>query len=133
MSTLDGSATLTTGNSVLSASSATVSNALYSALTGSTDFTAAGGLGATTGSFADYAAAIVSSAASKASTASAAYTAKNTSQSNFANALSSQSGVNLDEETAHLSTLQNKYTAASQLIQAINEMFTALVTAVQST
>lgn len=133
VSTLDGSATLTTGSSVLSASSATVSNALYSALTGSTDFTAAGGLGATTGSFTDYAAAIVSSAASKASQASSAYAAKNTSQSNFANALSSQSGVNLDEETSRLSTLQNKYTAASQLIQAINEMFTALVTAVQST
>lgn len=133
VSTLDASTTLTTASSVLSVGSATVSNALYGALTGSTSFSAAGGLGATTGSFADYAASVVSSAASKASAASAAYTAKDTAQSTFANALSSQSGVNLDEETANLSALQNKYTAASQLIQTINQMFTALMTAVQST
>lgn len=46
--------------------------------------------------------------------------------------LSSQSGVNLDEESARLSTLQNKYSAASALIQAINTMYSALLTAVQS-
>jgi flagellar hook-associated protein 1 FlgK len=50
----------------------------------------------------------------------------------FANALASQSGVNLDEETAKISTLQNQYTAASQLMQVINEMFSSLLTAVQS-
>ncbi len=132
VSTLDASATLTAGSSVLSPSSATVSNALYSALTGSTSFSAAGGLGASTGSFTDYAAAIVSSAASKASQASATYTAKDTAQSTFANALSSQSGVNLDQETANLSSLQNKYTAASELIQVIEQMFTALTSAIQA-
>ena len=47
-------------------------------------------------------------------------------------ALSSQSGVNLDEETARVSTLQNQYTAASELIKVINDMFSSLMTAVQS-
>ena len=47
-------------------------------------------------------------------------------------ALSSQSGVNLDEESANLSTLQNQYSAASALISAINTMYSALITAVQS-
>jgi flagellar hook-associated protein 1 FlgK len=46
--------------------------------------------------------------------------------------MSSQSGVNLDEETARISTLQAQYTAASQLIQAINQMFTSLMAAVQT-
>ncbi|WP_315835674.1 flagellar hook-associated protein FlgK [Bradyrhizobium prioriisuperbiae] len=132
VSTLDSSSTLNVGDTVLSAGSATVSDALYSALTGSTSFAAAGGLGGSSQSFTDYAAAIVANAASKASQASSAYTAKNTAQSTFANALSSQSGVNLDEETANLSMLQNKYSAASQLIQIINEMFSSLLTAVQS-
>ncbi|CAL78595.1 putative flagellar hook-associated protein 1 (HAP1, FlgK protein) [Bradyrhizobium sp. ORS 278] len=131
--TLDSSATLTSGSQVLTAGSATVINALYDKLTGSTSFKAAGGLSATTGSFADYAAAIVANVASKASQASSNYTAKSTAQSSYASSLSSQSGVNIDEETARLSSLQNKYAAASQLISVVNSMFSSLLTAVQST
>ncbi|QPF83130.1 flagellar hook-associated protein FlgK [Bradyrhizobium genosp. L] len=130
--TLDSSATLTAGNQVLSSGSATVTNSLLSALTGSNNFAMAGGLGATTSSFTDYAATLVANVASKAATASTAYTAKQTAQSTYANSMSSQSGVNIDEETANLSTLQNKYAAASELIQAINSMFSALMTAIQS-
>lgn len=129
---LDESTTLTTGATVLSSGSATIVDQLYSTLTGSTDFAAVGGLGATTSSFADYASALISKVATQASAASDAYTAKETTQSTLASAMSSQSGVNLDEETAKLSTLQNQYAAASQLIQAVNEMFDALIAAVQS-
>ncbi|MFT4117779.1 flagellar hook-associated protein FlgK [Bradyrhizobium sp.] len=132
LATLDSSSSLTVGSNVLSSGSATTVNALYDALTGSRTFASTGGLAATTGSFADYAATIVSDVASKSSQASANYTAKQTAQSTYANSLSSQSGVNLDEESAKLSTLQNKYTAASALIQAINTMYSALLTAVQS-
>ncbi|MGY4571951.1 flagellar hook-associated protein FlgK [Bradyrhizobium sp. USDA 3256] len=130
--TLDASSTLTVGTSVLSPGSATVVNALSSALTGATNFGMAGGLGATTGSFTDYAAAIVANVAGKATQASAAYTAKQTAQSTYANSLSSQSGVNIDEESANLSALQNKYAAASQIITAINAMFSALMTAMSA-
>ncbi|MDR3468610.1 MAG: flagellar hook-associated protein FlgK [Xanthobacteraceae bacterium] len=130
--TLDSSSTLTTGSSVLSSGSATVVNALYDTLTTSTSFAAAGGLGATTGSFTDYAAAIVSNVASKASQASSTYTAKETAQSTYASSLSSESGVNLDEESARLSSLQNEYSAASELIQVVDSMFSSLVTAIQS-
>lgn len=127
--TLDASSTLTVGNPVLSSGSATVVNALSSALTGSTNFAMAGGLGATTGSFTDYAAAIVANVAGKASQASATYTSKQTAQSTYASSLSSQSGVNIDQESANLSALQNKYAAASQIITTINSMFSALMTA----
>jgi flagellar hook-associated protein 1 len=132
-STLDSSATLTTGSQVLPPGSATVVNALESALTAQTNFAAAGGLSATTGSFADYASSIVADVASKASQASSAFTSKSTAQSTYANSLSSQSGVNVDEETNRVTALQNKYAAASQLIQAVNTMFNSLLTAVQST
>ncbi|WP_295848756.1 flagellar hook-associated protein FlgK [Tardiphaga sp.] len=131
--TLDSSATLTTGSSVLSTGSTTVIDALYSALTGNTSFSASGGLGASTRSFADYAADLISNVASRATTATTTLTSKQTTLSTFSSAMSSQSGVNLDEETATISTLQNQYTAASQLIQSINAMFTALMTAIQST
>ena len=132
-STLDSSATLTTGSQVLPPGSATIVNALESALTAQTNFAAAGGLSATTGSFADYASSIVADVASKASQASSAFTSKSTAHSTYANSLSSQSGVNVDEETNRVAALQNKYAAASQLIQAVNTMFNSLLTAVQST
>jgi flagellar hook-associated protein 1 FlgK len=131
--TLDSSATLTAGSQVLSPGSMTIVNAFASALTAQTNFAAAGGLSATTGSFADYAAAIVSDVASEASQASSTFTSKSTAQSTYANSLSSQSGVNVDEETNRVAALQNKYAAASQLIQAVNTMFNALLTAMQTT
>jgi flagellar hook-associated protein 1 FlgK len=131
-STLSSSTTLTTGSSVLSSGSQTVVNDLYSALTGSTSFAAAGGLAATTSTFANYAASIVSYVATQSSTASSNYTAKETAQSTYSSSLSSESGVNLDQESARLSSLQNEYSAASELISAINSMFTSLITAMQS-
>lgn len=133
LATLDSSSSLTVGSTVLSSGSASVVNAFYDGLTDSRTFASTGGLAATTGSLADYASAIVADVASKASQASTSYTAKETTQSTYASSLSSQSGVNLDEESANLSTLQNKYSAASALIQAINSMYSALLTAVQST
>ena len=133
LATLDSSSSLTVGSTVLSSGSATAVNAFYDALTESRTFSATGGLAATTGSLADYASAVVSDVASKSSQASTNYTAKETAQSTYAESLSSQSGVNLDEESAKLSTLQNKYSAASALIQAINSMYSALLSAVQST
>lgn len=132
LATLDSSSSLTVGSNVLTSGSATVVNAFYSALTASRTFSSTGGLAATTGSVADYASTIVADVASKSSQASTNYTAKETAQSTYASSLSSQSGVNLDEESANLSTLQNQYSAASALISAINTMFSALMTAVQS-
>lgn len=132
VATLDASATLTSGIKVLTAGATDVVDAMYSVLTDSRTFSASGGLGSSTGSFADYAATVIANVASKATLAATNYTSKSTAQSSFANALASQSGVNLDEETAKISTLQNQYTAASQLMQIINEMFSSLMTAVQS-
>jgi flagellar hook-associated protein 1 len=131
-STLDSSATLTTGNSVLPPDSATVANSLDGVLTGSTKFGAVAGLGATTTSFASYAADIVASVASQASQASTKATDQQSAQSAFSATMSSESGVNLDQETAQLSSLQNEYSAASELLQVINQMFASLLSSVQS-
>lgn len=132
-STLISSASPAAGSQVLSPGSATVANNLYSALTDATTFSAVGGLGSTSTSFADYAANIVADVASKSSQASTDFTNKQAAQTNFSGTMSSESGVNLDEETARLSSLQNEYSAAAELLQVINQMFTSLITAVQST
>jgi flagellar hook-associated protein 1 len=109
-----------------------VVNAFSKALTGPTNFAAAGGLNATTGTFANYAAAIVSSVADKSAQASAVFAAKSTAQATYASSLSAESGVNLDEESARISALQNKYSAASELIQVVNTMFSSLINAIQA-
>jgi flagellar hook-associated protein 1 len=129
---LDSSTRLTTGDNVLSAGSAVILSDLYDMLTGATSFDAAGGLGATKTSFASYSADIVADIAVQASDAESDYSNKELVQSNFASTLSSQSGVNVDEETARLSELQNSYSAAAEIIQILNTMFTALLDAVGS-
>jgi flagellar hook-associated protein 1 FlgK len=70
--------------------------------------------------------------AANASQASSDYTNKQTAQSYFSDTMSSESGVNLDQETARLSSLQNQYTASAELIQVLNQMFSSLMTAVQT-
>jgi flagellar hook-associated protein 1 FlgK len=130
--TLDSSASPAAGSQALSAGSATVANNLYDTLTGSTTFPAVGGLGATSDSFANYAADIVGVVSASASQASSDYTDKQTAQSYFSDTMSSESGVNLDQETARLSSLQNQYTASAELLQVLNQMFSSLMTAVQA-
>ncbi|AMN39093.1 flagellar hook-associated protein FlgK [Rhodoplanes sp. Z2-YC6860] len=131
-SILDSSASPQTGAQVLSPGSSTIADDLYSAMIGDTKFSAVPGIGATTSSFADYAAAIVSSVATQASQATTTYNNKQALQSSLSSTMSSESGVNLDEETARLSTLQNQYSASAELLQVLNQMFSTLLTAVQS-
>ena len=132
-SSLNSSATLTIGAQVVTTGSTVVAQKLYDTLTGDTDFSAAGDLSSRTTSFSSYAADIVADAASAATKASNTLTSKETVKSNLADTISSQSGVNVDEETARLSDLQNAYAAAAQVLQTLNNMFTSLIDSVQST
>jgi flagellar hook-associated protein 1 FlgK len=131
-STLDASSTLTTGAQVVSEGSDTVVQNLYDALTGDTSFAAAGNLSSRKTPFSSYAADIVSDAATASTRTSNTLTTKQTVKDNLASTISSESGVNIDEETAQLSQLQNEYAAAAQVLQILNEMFDSLLTSVQS-
>jgi len=131
-STLDSSTSLTVGNTVVSAGSAAIATDLYDALTGSSSFAAAGGLGSTKTSFANYAADVVADVAARAKNADSVASNKELVEENISSSVSSQSGVNVDEETALLSELQNSYSAAAQIIQTLNAMFSSLLDAVQS-
>jgi flagellar hook-associated protein 1 FlgK len=131
-STLDPSSTLTVGDSVVPEGSTAMTQSLYNAMTGDTSFSAAGNLSNRSTSFASYAADIVADAASAAAKASNTLTTKETVKSNLADTVSSQSGVNIDEETARVSQLENEYAAAAQLLQVLNSMFSSLLESVQS-
>ena len=109
-----------------------MAQSLYDAMTGDTSFSAAGNLSNRSTSFASYAADIVADAASAATKAVNTLTIKETVKSNLADTVSSQSGVNIDEETARVSQLENEYAAAAQLLQVLNSMFSSLLESVQS-
>jgi flagellar hook-associated protein 1 len=129
---LDASASPAIGSVVLNAGSADQTRALVSVLTGSKSFPAAGGLAATSTSFADYAATIVSTAVSAASKAASTLSTRETAYQTLADRMSSQTGVNLDEETARINALQQQYSTAAQLLTVLNAMFDALMQTAQS-
>jgi flagellar hook-associated protein 1 len=130
-STLDASSTLTTGTTVVSSGSSTIATDLYDALSAQTSFSAAGSLGATTASFADYAGDIISSISTASSNASTAATNKDTALSTLQTSYSNETGVNTDTETAKLTTLQSQYAAAAKVISTLQTMFQDLLDAVK--
>jgi flagellar hook-associated protein 1 len=89
-----------------------------------------GYLGTTSATFAGFAAAFTSDVAARASNANSDQTSKQTTTTALQQRLSSQSGVNVDEETAQLATLQNLYAASAKVITTVNAMFQSLIQAV---
>lgn len=128
--TLSSSVT-TTGKSVLASGSTTVADAMSSALTTKTFYDAVGSIGSTTVSLTDYASLVVSALATRYSDAATAESSAETLESSLEDTLSSQSGVNVDEETAKLADYQSLYSAAAQIVQIAKEMFETLLSAVK--
>ena len=48
-------------------------------------------------------------------------------------ALTSATGVNVDEESSKLNELQQQYSTAAQMFAVLNQMFDALITAARAT
>ncbi|MFD2184253.1 flagellar hook-associated protein FlgK [Rhodoplanes azumiensis] len=132
VSSLDGSATLTTGTTVVASGSSTIANALLDVFESKHTFGAAGNLGNTKATFAGYAAEVVGAVATRYSSAVSELSTATALKTSVTDAIASKSGVNLDEETNLLSELQTQYEAATQIMSVINELFEALLEMVQS-
>lgn len=115
------------GDTVVSIGESGIGQALASALSGNQDFAAAGSLKASSATFADYAAKIVAGVSATAQSSATALETSESAQQSLADSLSSQSGVNLDEETAKLSELEQQYSVAAQLLETLNSMFDTLL------
>ncbi|WP_445682454.1 flagellar hook-associated protein FlgK [Radicibacter daui] len=129
---LSDSSSLAVGDSAVGSGDGTVATALSDAFTSTQSFSAAGELGASTKTFADYAAAIVSKVATDTSNASTAATTASDTLDTLTTSYSSQFGVNTDEETARLTELQNAYSTSAQIVSTVQSMFEALLNAVAS-
>ncbi len=128
---LSTAATLTVGDQVVSHSVEFVQD-LVSVLSDSQSFAAVGGLSATSTSLADYAANIVGDVSTRASTAATSLLSTKSTYETLSDAFSSQTGVNIDEETARVTELQQMYSASAQLYEVLNELFDALMRAARS-
>ena len=128
---LSNSATLAAGDRGIASGDTSIQTALANALTTSQSFPAAGNLGSKNTTLANYAATLVSGAATMASNADANAQTAETSYNYYSDAYSSATGVNIDEETANMTALQNAYAANAQLIATVREMYQSLLQAMQ--
>jgi flagellar hook-associated protein 1 FlgK len=132
VSMLNDASSLTVGDSAVTVGSTVISDQLAGLFADKVSFAAAGSLGSAKTTFAGYSANIIAGVATAAENASSVYSLATTDQSAIESSISSQSGVNIDEETARLSELENLYAAAAQIVSTVNAMFDSLLEAVQS-
>lgn len=130
---LSTSSTLAVGDSGIASGDATVATTLEASLSASQSFSAAGKLAATSSTLTDYASSIISSLASDITAASTKATTTSNVTSTLQTQFSNDSGVNVDTETAKLTQLQDLYSSSAQIITTEKAMFSALLTAVEST
>lgn len=114
---------LAAGDTALTAGDATTASALSAVLTGTLPFDAAGGMPARQGTAAAYAAGIIQGIATAASAADTASDNATAYSDSLTTTLTSQSGVNVDEETAAISSLQSAYESAAAVMEVLQEMF----------
>ena len=100
---------------------------MLAALNDDQAFDAAGTLSARSRSLVQYAADVLSGAATAISTAATTATSATALRDGYANSLSNATGVNLDEQTALVSLYQQQYEISAQLMAAIQSMFDALL------
>ncbi|WP_337996889.1 flagellar hook-associated protein FlgK [Oleispirillum naphthae] len=105
----------------------TALEAVWSALDGSLSFDAAGGLSSSTCSVSSYVSALIDDLADRAEAASDAADSSSATASSLATAFTNTYGVNVDEETALLTTYQQDYEAAAQIVSTAQEMWDALL------
>jgi len=126
VATLD-SGTPAVGDRVVSSGDATAITAIIDMLGTAQSFSAAGNFGSRTSTFASYAAAIISSAAVQASAAQTSADTANAAYGYLSSNLANATGVNIDEETANLTSLQTSYQANAQLIATIRQLYQTLI------
>lgn len=118
---------ITSGGNSLSFSN--VSGNVLSSL-GISSLPPTGHLGAASTTYGGFASNLISDIASRASTAQSVSTEKTTTLSALTTTFSNQSGVNVDQQTANLTQLQNLYAASARVITTVNSMFQSLIQAV---
>jgi flagellar hook-associated protein 1 FlgK len=131
-STLGAAGTVGTDGTTVAASDVSAITAIEAALKATQTLAQVGSAPASTTTVAASASTFMSNAASLISAASTAATDNDTAYSTATNALSNATGISTDQQTALLTQYQNQYESASELITAVKDMFSTLLTAMQA-
>ncbi|WP_319498440.1 flagellar hook-associated protein FlgK [uncultured Cohaesibacter sp.] len=112
-----------------SGNASTTANNILDALQGDATYDEAGNLASGDRTFTEYATEIISTAVTASNSASDALDVAESALSSAEDAISSACGVNVDEETARLTELEQLYSLASTILSTLQEMFDDLKSA----
>lgn len=114
------------GEYYMSTADETTIESIASALSGTTNFSVAGGLSNVSNTFSQRAAAIIATNASLANDNERDISSQRALQESLVFKQTSEAGVNLDEELANLIIFEQAFSASARVISTINDMFDAL-------
>lgn len=114
------------GEYFMSSADETTVAAMATALTGTTNFSVAGGLSNVSNTFSQRAASIIATNSSLANDNERDISSQRALQESLVFKQTSEAGVNLDEELANLIIFEQAFSASARVISTINDMFDAL-------
>jgi flagellar hook-associated protein 1 FlgK len=115
------------GDSILSAGDNSGAIALQNVITSSQSFHAAGGIAAQKASLSDYAATFYQNLATQSNTITANQSTQDDRLNEANSRVSSNSGVNLDEELMSLSSYQQAYSAGARMLTVLDQLYQTLL------
>jgi flagellar hook-associated protein 1 FlgK len=115
------------GDSILSAGDNSGAIALQNVITQSQSFHAAGGIAAQTASLSDYASTFYQNLSTQSNTITANQTTQDDRLTEANSRVSSNSGVNLDEELMSLSSYQQAYSAGARMLTVLDQLYQTLL------
>lgn len=120
-------ASTTIGDSAYAVDDTAALKSIYASLTGTMAFGAAGNLSGTTTTPAGYATQIIDDLADRSEQATTKAASSSTTADSLSSEFSNAYGVNVDEETARLTTYQQDYAAAAQILTTAQDMWNTLI------
>ncbi|MDB5734295.1 MAG: Flagellar hook-associated protein FlgK, partial [Alphaproteobacteria bacterium] len=115
------------GDTIVSAGDNSGAIALQNALTTTQHFKSAGGIAAQASSLSDYAATFYQNISTQSNNVTANQTTQDGRLSEAQARLSSDSGVNLDEELMSLSSYQQAYSAGARMLTVVDQLYQTLL------
>ncbi len=115
------------GDVVLNAGDNSGAVAMQNVLNSSRSFAAAGGMAAQTASLSDYVASFYQNVSTQSNSVTANQTTQDDRLAEAQSRLSSNSGVNLDEELTNLTTYQQAYAAGARLLSVVGQLYDTLL------
>ena len=115
------------GDTIVSAGDNSGAIALQNVITKSQAFAAAGGIAAQTASLSDYAASFYQNVSTQSNAVTALQTTQDDRLTEANSRVSSNSGVNLDEELMALTQYQQSYAAGARILTVVNQLYQTLL------